>query len=255
MMKRKALLLMLIFWLIIITGTYYPETILSGPDYIVLEDFQKYGSTPFPDWSYIDPSYEAEAIYSIIEENGTKFLRGSTVKKSYMVQIGKQVNQNRLAGQNKVSWDIYSFPFISWDWRVRILPAGGNESNDDYNDSAASLYVIFQRSRIPFASWQKQPANWIKYVWSSTLPVGTVVRKKVTRFGVCLYDGRYVVVASGEKNLGKWITFKRNVLADYRSYFGGNPAFNPIEIAIITDSNTTHTKAEADYDNIVIYRK
>lgn len=250
-MKRKSLLPTMIFCLIILQ-IYLPGLIVSKPEIIVLEDFQKYGKTPFPDWTYVDPSYEAEAIYSIVEENGAKFLRGSTADKSYFVQIGKQVNQNNHAEKNNAKWDINSFPYISWDWRVRILPAGGNESNDDYNDSAASIYVIFQRTRIPFAGWQKQPANWIKYVWSSTLPVGTVVRKKITRFGICLYDGRYVVVASGGKNLGKWITFKRNVLADYRSYFGENPAFNPIEIGILTDSNTTHTKAEADYDNIMI---
>lgn len=252
-MRHSPLLYIVIIILAAGLNILDPEQALSGTDSLVLEDFQKYGAKPFPDWTFVDPYYEADAVYSIIEENGAKFLRGSTVKKNHMVQIGKQINQNNIVGKNKINWDINKFPYISWDWRVRILPSGGNESIDKVNDSAASLYVIFQRARIPLAGWQKQPANWIKYVWSSTLPVGTVVRKKYTRFGMTLYEGRYVVVASGSKDLGKWITFKRNVLADYIAYFGGNPAFNPIEIGILTDSNTTGSIAEADYDNIIVW--
>ncbi len=251
-MKHRTVIILVLS--VLVFQIYLPGPISPESDYIVLEDFQKYGNYPFPDWSYVDPDHEAKTVYRIAEENGTKFLRASTVKKSYFVQIGKQVNQNS-AGKNRVSWDIHSYPFISWDWRVNVIPKGANESIDDFNDSAASIYVIFQRTKIPFAGWQKQPANWIKYVWSSTLPVGTVYSKTIKKFGMTLYEGRYVVVASGEKDLGKWITFKRNVLADYRSYFGGNPPGNPVEIAILTDSNTTHTQAEADYDNIRIYRK
>jgi len=249
-MKHKFNLTILILFLIICSNFSLPQSIISQPAYLVLEDFQKYNENPFTSWTCDEDINVAKSIYSIVQENGSRYLRGSTVDKNFMVQIGKQFNQNAIVGKNKINWNIYSFPCLSWDWRVRILPSGGNERDDDSNDSAAAIYVVFQKSRIPFAGWQRQPANWIKYVWSSTLPVGTVVTKKITRFGFFLYEGKYVVVASGNRDMGKWITLKRDVLADYRTYFGGNPAFQPSVVGILTDSNSTGSKAEADYDNI-----
>ncbi len=249
-MKGKFILTTAILFSMISVYLFQSERVFSQSDFIMLEDFQKYNGNPFSDWSFQKEYEKAASIYSIVEENGNKYLRASTLKTNSMVQLGKEINKNKLVGKNKVNWNIYSYPFISWDWRVHIIPAGANENDNDLNDSAASIYVVFQKSRVPFTNWQKQPANWIKYVWSSTLPVGTVVSKKVTKMGVFLYEGKTIVVATGKKDLGKWITFKRNVLADYQTHFGGNPSFNPSVIGILTDSNSTGSKAEADYDNI-----
>jgi len=249
-MRRKLILSLTIFTAVILSGTYQKGNLCPEPDFIVLEDFRKYNDNPFPDWSSENDHNKAALIYTIVEENGKKFLRASTLKANYMIQIGKQVNHNNLVGDNKINWDIYAYPCLSWEWRVRILPEDADETVGEKNDSAASIYVVFQKKRIPFAGWHNQPANWIKYVWSSTLPVGTVVTKHLTEFGVSLYEGKYIVIASGKKNLGKWMTFKRNVLADYRKLYGGNPAFNPIVIGIVTDANSTETQAEADYGDI-----
>lgn len=251
-MTLKVKITALILFALIVSCVFIPGNLHSGADYLMLEDFQKYGGNPFSDWQYRKEYSKAASVYSIIEENGRKFLRASTQRGSSMVQIGKQVNENNLLSKNKISWDIYTYPNLNWEWRVRTIPSGGNENQDRKNDSAASIYVVFQKVRVPFAGWQYQPANWIKYVWSSTLPVGTVITRKFSRFGMSLYEGKYIVVASGQKDLGKWTAFKRNVLADYRTHFGGNPSFHPIVIGILTDSNSTKSNAEADYDNIKV---
>ncbi len=243
----KLILLIILFF---IAGTGIFQPVSTQPECLMIEDFQKYNGKPFPDWSFREDYSEASAIYSIIEENGKKFLRGSTVHANYLVQLAKQVNQHDETNPNSICWDIHSFPCISWEWRVNIIPDGGNENDERTNDSAASIYVVFQKRKGAFGGWKYQPANWLKYVWSSTLPVGTVISRKFSKFGISLYDGRYIVVASGNKNLGKWITFRRNVLADYEAYFGEKPRFNPIVVGILTDSNSTGTKAESDYDNI-----
>ncbi|HNX23269.1 MAG TPA: DUF3047 domain-containing protein [Spirochaetota bacterium] len=239
-MRRKPALIIIFLFTIISSWIFRPETLLSGPDFIMLEDFQKYSGNPFSEWSSREDIKKAYPVYKIIEENGNKFLRASTVNANNSVQLGK----------SNIRWDLYSYPYISWDWRVRIIPKGGNEYPGNPNDSAAAIYVVFQTGRVPFAGWQYQPANWIKYVWSSTLPVGTVVSRKISKFGVNLYEGKYIVVASGKKDLGKWITFKRNVIADYEKNFGKKPAYKALVIGILTDSNSTKSQAEADYDNI-----
>jgi hypothetical protein len=249
-MRQRFIIFLSIFLTVSISWIFQSEEVLSDTKYIILEDFQRYDEKSFPDWNFTRNYAKASSVYSIVNENGKKFLKGSTVNAHYTVQLGKQVNENNLIGKNKTNWDIYAYPFINWEWRIKILPTGGNETYEDTNDSAASIYVVFQKAIVPFASWKHQPANWIKYVWSSTLPTGTVISRKFSKFGMSLYEGRYIVVASGNKDLGKWITFKRNVLEDYKTQFGGNPPHNPIIIGIMTDSNTTKSDAEADYDNI-----
>jgi len=237
-----------IFITLIIIGIAAVSAI-SSSHIIVIEDFSKYSINPLSEWETRKNAELAPLIYSIKEEGGRKFLSATTEKSIKSTQIGRLIN-HRSSGKTFVSWNINQYPYLSWDWRVHTLPQGGNERIDSRNDSAAGLYVIFRRTNIPFVGWQNQPVNWIKYVWSTTLPVGTVVNTNRTSMGVTLFEGRYVVVASGPGELKKWITFKRNIAEDYRQFFGSAPRFNPSMIAILTDANDTKSVAAADYDNI-----
>lgn len=251
-MNNKFILTTLIF--LFMTGVYIfqPEQAVSLSDCMVLEDFQEYADNPFSQWEFRESYKKAASVYSIIEENNSKFLRGSTRFANNSVQLGRRINK-KICKNNDINWDINSFPCISWDWRIKILPAGGNEDAEKTNDSAAGIYIVFPKNKNSILGWQYQPAYWIKYVWSTTLPVGTVISRKFSRFGISLYEGRYIVVASGEESMEKWITFKRNVLQDYITYFGKPPVSNPIAVGILTDSNDTGSQAEADYDNIKVY--
>lgn len=238
-----TLILLIAFFLMILQTN-------AGPGTVTLEDFSSYGSSPFSEWKSRENMSYASRIYKIRSENGKKYLQASTEETLKSIQLGKLVNEYKVLGSNKISWDLKKHPYIKWDWRIHAIPTGGNERIKSRNDSAAAIYVVFPKSMIPFVSWQYQPANWIKYVWSSTLPVGTVVSREFSRFGLNLYKGRYVVVASGEKDLKKWLTFKRNVKEDYRRFFGEEPAYNPIVIGILTDANNTKSQAAADYGSI-----
>jgi hypothetical protein len=235
-MKKKTIILISLFVAALFFGLSQSKDLFSQSDYIIIEDFQKYSGNPFSVWKSREDIKQATPVYKIIEENGKKFMRASTVNVNNSIQIGK----------GDIKWDIKTYPYLSWEWRVRILPDGGNENNDKTRDSAAGLYVIYQTKSIPFVGWQYQPANWIKYVWSTTLPVGTVISRKISKAGFNL-EGRYVVVASGKKDLDNWITFKRSVVDDYQKYFGSKPPYKSMMIGILTDSDDTKSKAEADY--------
>ncbi len=242
--KYSAISAFLLLAVIIFSGP------LTGSDYIMLENFDSYRSTPFSQWKFRGKYSHAQAVYSIRKEGYRKFLHAGTGARSKSVWLGKLVNENNIIGKNKTSWDIKKYPMLSWDWRVQSIPEKGNERIRKKNDSAAGIYVIFQIKQVPFVGWQNQPAHWIKYVWSTTLPVGTVVERKSSKLGVSIFEGRYVVVASGKKGFNRWRTFRRNVLKDYIRFFGKTPKFNPIAIGILTDSNSTDSVSSADYDNI-----
>ena len=248
-MKGKPVLITFCIFLIIIAGTGY-KSVYPDQDTVVIEDFNKSGAEFFSQWENRDSSDNPSSEYYIDSEGDKKFLRATTQNNyNLSIQIGKLVN----AGKSSPAWYIYNYPVMSWEWRAHILPDSGNELKRDKNDSGAGLYVLFQRKKIPFAGWKYQPVNWIKYVWSTTLPVGTVIPRKKEKAGVILYEGRCIVVASGKNDLGKWLLFRRNVLADYIRYFGQKPLYNPIMVAILTDSNSTKSRAVADYANIKIH--
>lgn len=238
---RRAVFLFIIM-MILPFLSHSGSTLHPEGENIVIEDFNKTGDTFFREWKNRDTSDSPWQVYYLLNENGKKFLRGSTERNPDLsIQIGKVVSG---------SWNIYSHPVMSWEWRVYSIPANASESRSSTNDSAAGLYVLFQRKKVPMLSSRYQPVNWIKYVWSSTLPVGTVIPRRKVKSGVTLYEGRYVVVATGKKELGKWISFRRDVLADYRNLYGGNPVSNPLMVAILTDSDKTNGKAVADYADI-----
>ena len=250
-MRRFLFTGILLLYVLARPGVYDSMNIYPAQGYIVLEDFQGYGSTPFPEWEATASSGNTTKVYSIRNEGGRKFLRASTVEyNKKVIQIGRPIKKMKLAGGANY-WDIYKYPCIQWDWRVHILPENANEISKR-DDSAAGIYVVFPRKNLPILDWENQPADWIKYVWSTTLPIGTVIKKHKKKYGITLYNGRVIVVATGRANLKKWVTLKRNVLADYRTYFGKKPRYHPTVIGILTDSNSTKSIAVADYDNILV---
>jgi hypothetical protein len=141
---------------------------------------------------------------------------------------------------NKAGIDIYKTPILTWKWRVTQIPQGANEDDNDKNDVAASIYVVFDMGRV--ALFKKVPKS-IRYTWSSTLKKGTELSKF---FG----NQKIIVLQSGKEGLGKWHTFQRNIVEDYKRLFGDDPPKKPLAILILSDGDSTGHRAVADYDDI-----
>ncbi len=134
-------------------------------------------------------------------------------------------------------WKLSERPILSWRWRVNEIPPGADERYTETNDTPASVAVIYG-TRFPFTPIV------IRWVWSSTLPVGAVAYR----------PGRgrpyVIVVGSGSDRLGEWVTVERNLVEDYRAIFGKEPPNEPKAIQISTDANRTEGAAsDADYDD------
>jgi hypothetical protein len=61
-------------------------------------------------------------------------------------------------------------------------------------------------------------------------------------------------VNSGADSLNQWLTVRRNLVDDYKKAFGSNPG-NLIAIGVKTDSDSTRSSAQADYDDIRLARQ
>ncbi len=60
-----------------------------------------------------------------------------------------------------------------------------------------------------------------------------------------------IVVQSGEKDTGKWLTYKVNHYQDYVQEFNQEPP-EIIYVGIQTNADRTHRKAEAWYSDILL---
>src|SRR5215467_9684602 len=98
-------------------------------------------------------------------------------------------------------------PILEWTWRATILPTGGDLRRKDTTDLAAQLYVVWPR----FPAWVR--SRIIGYVWDTTTPVGTIAKSQKTGMVT------FIVLRSGSADLGRWLTERRNVAADYQTIF------------------------------------
>ena len=170
---------------------------------------------------------KASEVYSVAEENGSRFIRARD-DKNLSEQIFYQFD-----------WKAEEKPTLSWRWRATELPAGAAESSDATNDSACGLYVLV-------GSRYKGVA--IKYVWSSTLAPGTVVSR---RGG----DLRIKVLDSGAASKGKWVKHTVDVPADYEALFGKKLDSKLTGIGILTDGNAVGKPAGCDYADFAVSAK
>ena len=139
-------------------------------------------------------------------------------------------------------WNPREFPILTWCWRARALPPGADERYGPTNDSAAGLYVIFSQN------WFGLPKQ-IKYVWSSTLPVGTVDRRKR------IARPWFFVVESGAENVDRWVFEQVDLVRDYGRVYRGKPKTRTLGLGILTDANSTHSYAEADYADFRVWTR
>jgi hypothetical protein len=128
---------------------------------------------------------------------------------------------------------------LSWRWRVRELPRGGDERNSKTLDSGAAVYAVFGSSLFP---------RVLKYVWSTSAEAGTSFKHP--------NSGRMtiIVVTSGARSAGQWQQVSRDLAADFKAAFGVT-APKLIAIGVKTDSDSTRTSARADYDDIQLVRR
>ena len=189
-----------------------------------LETFEEYQLRMFPEqWKVRGDEDEARAIYQVAEENGNRFLYARAHNQGVQIGLPHQFQPKE-------------FPLLRWRWRVAQLPAGADERVKQANDSAAGVYVVFDNQIMP---------RVIKYVWSSTLPVGARIDNPLYR------RAKVIVLQSGPPGADEWRQETVNLYQDYQELFGSEPG-EAQGIAILTDSDSTGGTAEAYYDDFAL---
>lgn len=221
-------------------GLLNPATAWANPAYapreavpsILVENFENVPAGGFPKgwkaWRADDG--HARKLYTVREEKGNRYLSAKDDGTSIIIR------------KEMTHWNPQEYPLLSWRWRAGSLPVGADEREAPRNDSAAALYVVLDQN---FFGVPKT----LKYVWSTTVPVGTRYRRE----GV----GRptVIVLESGTAKQGQWVTETVNVYDDFVAVFGKAPPRNAIGIGILTDNNATGSPSQGDYDDLIAQRR
>ena len=126
--------------------------------------------------------------------------------------------------QRRMLVDVKEYPVIRWRWKVTELPANGDLRLKESDDQAAQLFVAFGRKSVV-------------YVWDTNAPVGTVVKS-----GLPIMASRIMVVESGSKKAGRWVTETRDLREDYKTLYGEYPK---LAEGIRFQINSQHTRSKA----------
>jgi hypothetical protein len=217
-------------FLLYAVGAAFLVAVIAGvawaADGVVVEDWRSntLGTRGIPGgWkgqSWGLPSYNFE----IVSDGGQSVLRLKSAGESST--ISRDLNGGI---------DLKETPIIKWSWKAIALPSGGNACQKETDDQAAQLYVAWLRSRI------------IGYIWDSTAPIGTICKSQK------MHGVTYVIVASGAKQLGKWVAESRNVLRDFQRIYGETPD-KPSTLALSIDSDDTGSNADSLIGTIAFTR-
>lgn len=236
--RRFAVLSSAILMIVLISGALNPA-LGQRQGSVMVDDFESYDVGDLPTkWK---AQYKGrlvpltEEFFNERERVDVHRERGNQFARAYAQGEAVHVNMNN--GED-FSWDTRVHPILAWEWRAVELPEGAREDQERLNDSGAGMYIIFSIDGVLV----KRPTI-IKYVYSSSLPVGTTAS-----YGKL----KVIVAASGLDGVGTWQRVERNVVQDYRDLFGEAPPRRPLRLRLWADSDNTDSVAISDYDNVML---
>jgi hypothetical protein len=171
----------------------------------------------------------------------------------------KAVSQAGASGLiRKIQIDPTVFPIIEWRWKVSNIIKKSDVTKKRGDDYPARIFVNFayDPSKLSFFEQAKYnaakmmygeypPTGALNYIWVNQAALGSITPSQVTDRAMM------IAVESGEEKVGQWVTYRRNLLADYRRAFGSEPPMIS-GIAIMTDTDGTGESATAFYGDIIL---
>ena len=153
-------------------------------------------------------------------------------------KVLKAMTEGKASGLFKeVKVDLERTPYLNWSWQVQNIYSGNDERSKTGDDYPARIYVVVSGGVF---FWKTRAVN---YVWSSHQPAGVQWPNAYTD------NARMLAVRSGDRQVGEWLTEKRNVREDFQALFGKD--ISKIDaIAVMVDGDNTGQSATARFGDI-----
>lgn len=145
---------------------------------------------------------------------------------------------------------------VQFSWRVATLIAGADLAEADASDSPVRIVLAFDgdhnrlslRNRMLFdlaqaLTGEPPPYATLMYVWDNQAAPEAVIHSQRTD------RVRKIVLESGAAHVGQWLSYERDVRADYRRAFGEEPGAL-LGVALMTDADNTASHASGEYGEV-----
>lgn len=153
------------------------------------------------------------------------------------------------------------YPILCWRWRVAGVVRQADIRTKSGDDMAARVYVgldlptkslsLGARARLSLGRARYGdllPDGALNYVWDNKVPVGTILPNAFT-------DRAWMIVMrSGDRLAGQWVTEQRDVFADMQNQFktgGGRMTL----LAIASDTDNTGVRAKAAFADLHLVKR
>ena len=197
-------------------------------------------------WDAVKLPGKVSTHYSLVSLNNRSTLMANANSSASMLRKDLRIEPEQLSR-------------LSFSWQVHKLIEGADMAHRDHDDAPVRVVLAFDGDRSLFSAQnamlselshaltgRPMPYATLMYVWCNQRPVGSVIHNPRTD------RIRKLVVASGPDQLNQWLTYERDVRADYEKVFGEAPGAL-IGIGVMTDSDNTRSHAQAWYGPIRLY--
>jgi len=141
---------------------------------------------------------------------------------------------------------------LRWRWRLDQPLNGTDMRRKEADDSPLKVCAMFDMpiERLGFVernllraarsvSGENLPAATLCYVWDATLPAGTLLDNAYSR------RLRFIVLDSGQKQLGQWVAHSQDLAADFRRAFGDESLEVPPLQGVLVGGDSDNTGGQS----------
>lgn len=147
-------------------------------------------------------------------------------------------------------------PWLTWEWRTDTVNLAATVTVAERDDAPLRVAVGFQGDLSTLSVRELLFGDLVEALTGYTMPFATLMYVwdgQAPRESVAAYSRsnriRYLVVESGAGGTGRWLSYRRNVVDDYRRVFGTAPG-RISDVGILTDSDDLKTNSEAWYGDL-----
>ena len=145
---------------------------------------------------------------------------------------------------------------LTFDWRVERLIPGADMLQRETEDSPVRLILVFEGDRQSFTpknamlselthslTGEPMPYATLMYVWCNQCPSESlIVNPRTDRI-------RKLAVESGPGRVGTWLSYTRDIRADFERAFGEAPGAL-LGVGLMTDTDNTRSTTRAWYGKV-----
>lgn len=147
---------------------------------------------------------------------------------------------------------------VAWSWWLERELPGADLAQADTSDSPVRLLLAFDGDRSRLNGRQAMVSEMVRLLTGHELPYATLTYVWTHQYapGTVLHNPRsdrirYLVVAQGPSQLGRWQRYERDVQADFLRAFG-EPAGPLTGVGLMTDTDNTKASTRVVYGPVTL---